>query len=56
MGLTLAVLKAFWKTTCKNARGCFKSLPWFLKILTGILREPKLLLWLRFVMSFSISV
>ena len=46
MSSTLAVLSASGKTPCwnekfiKNARGCFKSLAWFLRVLTG----PKLLL------------
>ena len=62
MGATLADLSASGKTPCrnerfiKNARGCFKSLAWFLRILTGILHGPKLLLWLRFFMSLSVSV
>ena len=61
MGVTLAVLIASGKTPSwnerflKNARGCFKSLTWFFKILTGMLHGPKILLWLRFFMSFSIS-
>ena len=60
MGVTLAVLSASRETPCwnkrfiKNARGCFKSLAWFFRILTGMLHGPKLL-WLRFFMSFSIS-
>ena len=62
MGVTLAVLSASRKTPywnerfIKNVTGCFKSLAWFLRILTGMLHGPKLLLWLRFFMSFSTSV
>ena len=60
MGATLAVLNASKKTPCWNerfikyARGCYMA--WFLRILTGMSHGPKLLLWLRFFMSFSISV
>ena len=62
MVVTVAFLGASGKTACwnerfiKNGRGCFKSLAWFLRILTGMPHGPKLLLWLRFFMSFSISV
>ena len=62
MGVTLAVLSASWKNPCwnekliKNFRACFKTLAWFLRISTGILPGPRLLLWVRFFMSFSISV
>ena len=60
MGATLAVLSASKKTPCWNerfikyARGCYMA--WFLRILTGMSHGPNLLLWLRFFMSFSISV
>ena len=62
MGVTLAVSSASGKTPCwngrfiKNGRGYFKSLEWFFRLLTGILHGPKLLLWLRYFTSFSISV
>ena len=62
MVVTLAVLSASRKTPgwnerfINNVRGCFKSLTWFFRISTGMLHGPKLLLWLRFLMSFSISV
>ena len=62
MGATLADLSAsgkipYWNERfIKNARGCFKSSAWFLIILTRMLHEPKRLLWLRFFVSFSISV